>query len=62
MARWLIWRRKASVRCSTKYYPDINFGFAYLDSNRIGGVMLELIQKEATAERMAEETERFLSE
>jgi len=28
-----------------KYYPDINFGFAYLDSDRIGGVMLELIQK-----------------
>ncbi len=27
-----------------KYYPDINFGFAYLDSDRIGGVMLELIQ------------------
>lgn len=28
-----------------KYYPDIDFGFAYLDSDRVGGVMLELIQK-----------------
>ena len=32
-----------------KYYPDINFGFAYLDSDRIGGVMLELIQKRKSA-------------
>jgi methylmalonyl-CoA epimerase len=28
-----------------KYYPEINFGFAYLDTDHIGGVMLELIQK-----------------
>jgi len=34
-----------------KYYPEINFGFAYLDTDRIGGVMLELIQKRKPTDR-----------
>ena len=34
-----------------KYYADIDFGFAYLDSDRIGGVMLELIQKRKSADK-----------
>ena len=34
-----------------KYYPEINFGFAYLDTERIGGVMLELIQKRKPTDR-----------
>ena len=34
-----------------KYYPEIDFGFAYLDTDRIGGVMLELIQKRKSTDK-----------